>query len=76
MGVVSRAGGRGTGCDAFAVVLGGCGTLAFSGPCPLAALFGRALIAGLLVTGAFLAVTTPEPWKEVGLGVAAMVGRP
>ena len=32
--------------------------------------------AGLFVTGAFFAATTPAPWKAVGLGVAATSGRP
>lgn len=83
--VVSRVGGCGTGCAlCSAVALFGCGALplvfgrgsfAVAAVRPFA-LLGRALIAGLLVTGALRAVTTPAPWKAVGFGVAATSGRP
>jgi hypothetical protein len=62
VGVVSLVGGRGTvlfGCGAAAVVAGRDSFAVVAGR-PVG-LPGRALIAGLLVTGAFRAVTTPAP---------------
>lgn len=59
---------------------GGRATLLLPGLLPgrdapvLPALFARGFTAGLFVTGALLALTTPAPWNAAGLGVAATWG--